>query len=407
MMQLLQTQLTSPADVKRQILASVAAYENSEYLHKASYRYSNLKDELCAIAVAYNIGWYADIEDAEMVFHIIHSKDRSASQTTNSRIVLSYANDNILQSSLSANGNIPETAYTLGQGEGASRVIYIVGDDKEGLQRKEITIDARDIADETLLPDRGYAKLAEYGSGISYECTLSEAFTALYRLAYDVGDKITLQDETLSGGSVDAFITAVTEVYEASGLRLDISLGYDTNTLQGVLSRISDSTKSLIQTDTVSYDTIVTMETSINQMNGYLSTKADKTTTDSLGNAISNNYTEYKQDADGFTRRIGTAEGALNGVRGNLDTLNQFKTKQETLIREDSAGIHVGKIDFKAETLVASDGLHIKDNTGGECAYFTDNKSYIKNANITDTMQIGGVQFVKYSTGSIAVKWVG
>ncbi len=406
-MQLLQTQLTSPADEKRAILASVAAYDNSEYLHKASYRYSNLKDEICAIAVAYGIGWYADVEDGEIVFHIIHSADRSASQSENSRIVLSYANDNILQSSLSVNGSIPETAYTLGQGEGASREIYIVGDDKEGLQRKEIAIDARDISDSSLLPDRGLSKLSEYGSGIAYECTLSEAFTSLYRNAYDVGDKVTIEDETLAGGSLDAYITAITEVYEASGLRLDIALGYDTNTLQGVISRISDSTKSLIQTDTVSVDTVVSMQTQITQMNGYIATKAEKTTTDALGNAIANNYTELKQDAEGLTLRIGQNEGAISGVQDNLDTLNDFKATQETLIRADAEGVHVGKTSFKAETLVADNGLHIKDNTGAECAYFTDNKSYIKNANITETMQIGGVQFVKYSTGRIALKWVG
>ena len=75
--------------------------------------------------------------------------------------------------------------------------------------------------------------------------------------------------------------------------------------------------------------------------------------------------------------------------------------------------MHVGKkegnveTDYKAETLVASDGLYIKDNNGDNCAWFTDSKSNIKNANITETMQIGGVQFVKYSTGRIAVKWVG
>ena len=211
----------------------------------------------------------------------------------------------------------------------------------------------------------------------------------------------------MSGGSLDAFITAITEVYESSGLRLDITLGYDMSTLHSVISRISSSNKSLINTDTVSYDTITTMETEIQQMNGYISTKADKTTTDSLGNAISNNYTELRQDADGLSLRIGSTEGAITGVQSNLTNLNNFKAQQETLIRADSAGVHVGKTDFKAETLVASDGLHIKDNTGGECAYFTDNKSYIKNANITDTMQIGGVQFVKYSTGRIAVKWVG
>ena len=290
--QLLDSQLVNPADVKRAVLCSVAAYKDSGNLYKESFRYSNLKDAITAIAVSYGVGWYADIDAGEIVFHIIHGTDRSAGQTENSRIVLSYANDNILQSSITAVGNLPETALVAGQGEGDSREIYIVGDAKEGLQRKELFIDARDISDSTQLEGRGLEKLNAYGGSIAYECTLSPTFAKLYRQAFDVGDMVSIQDETLAGGSLDAILTAVTEVYEAGDMRLDVVLGYDTGTLTGVLSRISSSTESLISTDTISYDTIVTLETQISQMNGYISLKADQTTTDTLGNAISSNYTE-------------------------------------------------------------------------------------------------------------------
>ena len=53
-------------------------------------------------------------------------------------------------------------------GSGAKRVIKIIGNEKTGLDRYELFVDARDVEDEANLPDRGRVKLVECEKISSY-----------------------------------------------------------------------------------------------------------------------------------------------------------------------------------------------------------------------------------------------
>lgn len=112
------------------------------------------------MATAYGIGWYADIENGAIVFHITHGMDRTKNQSTNDKLVVSYERDGILSSTYSKNRIKPKTALVAGQGEGVDRTLVLLGDSETDIDRHELYIDARDIDDADQLTNRGVEKLA-------------------------------------------------------------------------------------------------------------------------------------------------------------------------------------------------------------------------------------------------------
>lgn len=404
---LINSQLINAADANRQMNAEIAEYQTGTDLHKADYRYGNLYEEIVKIALLYNIGWYADIENQKIVFHITHGKDRTLEQSENARAILSTEMGTMLSLEYENDMFIPNTAVVLGQGQGASRESYTVNQDNSGTDRIEIAVDARDISEYALLEIRGMEKLNAYGDGNAYSIEASPSFIEEYGVNYDIGDIVTAIDEFIPSGSVNAQITSATEVYETGDIGLSLTLGYDENTYKGIIRRISDSTTSLINTDTVSPDTITALETSITQMNGMIQMKADKSVTDTLGTAIANNYTEFTQTANSFSLRIGQAEGAISNVQTDIDTLINFKNVQETYVWADLDGVHVEENTSGSGVLISpTRGVVLKDTTGTESAYVNASKLSIPNAEILNTMRIANVQFVPYTSGRLALKKV-
>lgn len=218
-------------------------------------RFGNVYEEIASIATAYNIGWYAAIEPkqsnnqyAEIVFYVYNGIDRSKNQSTNSRFILRYSNDSIEQSNYQYIDTIPNTALVAGQGEGIERVLYIVNNTAAGLERKEVYIDARDIEDNTLLPQRGKEKLAEYGEANSYHITLSQNLIKQYHSAFELGDIGTIQDDLLDI-EIDFRFTEITEVYESDDFRLEIVCGYDKKDLGSAIKRSTSNTETLLKVE--------------------------------------------------------------------------------------------------------------------------------------------------------------
>lgn len=216
-------------------------------------RFSNVYDEIADIATAYNIGWYAAIEQkqsnsqyAEIVFYVYSGVDRKKNQSTNSRFILSYSNDNIEQSNYQYIDTIPNTALIAGQGEGTDRKTYIINNTSAGLGRKEVYIDARDIEDDSLLPQRGKEKLAEYGEANSYQITLSRSLSKQYHSAFELGDIGTIQDDILDL-SIDFRLTEITEIYESDDFRLEVVCGYDKKDLGSAIKRSNSNTQTLLK----------------------------------------------------------------------------------------------------------------------------------------------------------------
>ncbi|MGL4548628.1 siphovirus ReqiPepy6 Gp37-like family protein [Eubacterium aggregans] len=99
-----------------------------------------------------------------------------------------------------------------GQGEGAARKMIWVNNDKAGLERKELNVDARDVGDESemTLEDRGALKLEEHPISDSYECVV---LADDYRTKWDLGWFVTVRDKQWGRGE-NYQITEVLEVYE-------------------------------------------------------------------------------------------------------------------------------------------------------------------------------------------------
>lgn len=218
-------------------------------------RFGNVYEEIATIANTYNIGWQADIvpladnpQYAEIVFSVYSGVDRKQSQSTNSRFILSYSNDNINQSNYQYLNSIPTTALVAGQGEGVERQTYLLGNAAEGLKRKEIYVDARDIEDNTLLPQRGVEKLAEYGEPNSYQITLSQNLVKQYHSVFELGDIGTINDDLLDL-VIDFRLTEITEIYESDDLRLEVVCGYDKKDLGSAIKRSSGNTQTLLKVE--------------------------------------------------------------------------------------------------------------------------------------------------------------
>ncbi len=218
-------------------------------------RFGNVYEEIATIASTYNIGWQADIvpladnpQYAEIVFSVYSGIDRKQSQSINSRFILSYSNDNINQSNYQYLNSIPTTALVAGQGEGVERQTYLLGNAAEGLKRKEIYVDARDIEDNTLLPQRGAEKLAEYGEPNSYQITLSQNLVKQYHSAFELGDIGTINDDLLDL-VIDFRLTEITEIYESDDLRLEVVCGYDKKDLGSAIKRSSGNTQTLLKVE--------------------------------------------------------------------------------------------------------------------------------------------------------------
>ena len=160
-------------------------------------------------------------------------------------MIFSYANDTLDSSTLELTRNKPNWLLVAGQGEGTARATAIVGN-ASGLRRFESFVDARDIEDETLLPQRGQEKLAEFGDRILFSCRVPENLVNKYGSDFDLGDLCTVEDDIAGQKfSVDARITEITECYEENDFTVDVVFGYDKTGLADVISRLRADTKSL------------------------------------------------------------------------------------------------------------------------------------------------------------------
>lgn len=249
--ELLDKQIINPTDTSRRIYGSIAPY--TSYHSGITYdgRYQVLSEEIIELATAYDIGWCASIEDSTIVWKIWNGVDRTAGQTENNRMMLDYGYGTMNNSTLTVENTVPTFMIVAGQGEGADRAIEELNNGATGLSRIETFLDARDIEDDTLLPQRGQEKLAEYGDNSSYTATLSNQAIQQYKNEFDLGDIGTVRDEKLDG-SLDYRITSIEEVYEEHQIMINVVFGYDKNTLKDSIQRMNSKRDALLAVESYS-----------------------------------------------------------------------------------------------------------------------------------------------------------
>lgn len=166
-------------------------------------------------------------------------KDRTQNQTVNSFAVFSENEGNVLKASYYKNTtDYKNFAYIAGEGEGDARIITTVDLREPGEALKELWVDAKDLRKETDMTDAGYLaalqargleKLSDYRSIETISFEVNGNSNLIYKTDYDLGDKVTYQDDTL-GVSVDLFITEVTEIYEKNQMQIVLTLGNENKT---------------------------------------------------------------------------------------------------------------------------------------------------------------------------------
>lgn len=115
-------------------------------------------------------------------------------------------------------------AIVAGQGEGVNREILMMGSEASGFDKSVIFVDARDEEGATDLPARGAAKLKEHERITSIEAEILTSGPFEYQKDWDLGDIVTVQNKEWNV-EVDTRITEVTEIYEASGFKLNVVFG--------------------------------------------------------------------------------------------------------------------------------------------------------------------------------------
>ena len=234
---ILETQITN-AGSDRTIAGTIQRDSITSELITYDGRFGTVANEIMEIAQTYEIGWRADVVGNAIQWSIYHGKDRTIKQTSNSMFLITNE-DAGPQLERTYHGY--NNALVAGQGEGVGRSVIYVNDGVKGWNRTELYVDARDVEDATLLPQRGKEKLAEYGTENTLSIEPYNVLAKAYRTNYDLGDIGTLVEVGL-----DFRLTGITEVYENNEFSLSYEFGYDANTLSNKLKRMENNTATLM-----------------------------------------------------------------------------------------------------------------------------------------------------------------
>lgn len=187
-------------------------------------RYENLDEEVTSLCEASGLGVCITMnpEEQKLVFEVLEGTDRSANQTERPPMIFNVDYDNVNgREYVSDTTEYKNTAIVGGQGEGADRKITTVGDKNTGMERYEMFVDARDIEDESALPDRGKSKLADYTCSDTYS---SEVDASEYQTKWDLGDVVVTIDREY-GVNMNERIVEITETFDENGYTVAPTLG--------------------------------------------------------------------------------------------------------------------------------------------------------------------------------------
>lgn len=238
--------LVNPTDTRRKIPQLVIAADQQRG-GQVSYssRFKNVAEEMITLSLASGLGWDVtlDLVNKKWVFGVTEGGKLIASQSVLPPVIFSPQFESLkslqyTQSEL----NYKNVAIVAGQGEGIDRRVVAVGS-FTGLNRHEIFIDARDVAevgeDEQPIPsaqvirsltDRGQQQLNELMQEEYLEGQILTNSPFKYQHDYDLGDIVTIQNKDW-GITMDARITEIKEIYETNGFSIEATFGNNRPTL--------------------------------------------------------------------------------------------------------------------------------------------------------------------------------
>lgn len=189
--------------------------------------------------------WY-NFDNNDLIFEVYQGLNRVDTQKENSWAIFSKNFENVLSDEYSKdNTQYKNFAYVAGElrktdaegNETTKRIITTIDRIKEGEERKELYVDARDLqSDENtteeeyiqMLQERGIEKLNENNKVEAVNFDINTNSNLIYKKHYDLGDKVVYKDEEL-GLIVEDRIVEVSESYEDGKRTLDVTFGNDYN----------------------------------------------------------------------------------------------------------------------------------------------------------------------------------
>ena len=168
-----------------------------------------------------------DFRNKKISFEVYKGKNRGSGKQDYKRVTFSERYDNINNAQYAYNSqNLRTKAIIGGEGEGSARVYVEIGGG-EGLDLREIFVDAKDIQKEDMtdaeykeaLKQRGYESLDENSVSESFECETGADINFRYKEDYDLGDIVLINKEKW-GIKMNKRITEIQEVYENGGMMI-------------------------------------------------------------------------------------------------------------------------------------------------------------------------------------------
>lgn len=183
----------------------------------------NLLKIITKLSKAGNIGFRfaPDFKKHMLTFETYKGADRTINQRERPRVIFSESYSNLNNAKYWINKqNFKTLAIVGGEGEGEERVYVTVGGG-EGLELREIFVDAKDISSDGLseteyraaLVQRGQEALNEHIVYESMECEADPAVNFQYLDDYDLGDIVTVKKKKW-GVYMNQRITEIQEIYE-------------------------------------------------------------------------------------------------------------------------------------------------------------------------------------------------
>lgn len=208
--------------------------------------FGNLLDYTDTMLKEFGLGAYMSLDwsTKNLLYNVIEGADRSSgNQQGNKAIVFSQEFDNLLSTDYTYETVAEKTTALIGgEGEGAERYFVMIGNNKSGISRREIMVNAsgqhRKYKDEEdvehvytdaeyaeLLKSHGANEMEKHQSKQTFKGDVDISYSDLvYGVDYWVGDIITIHDTQLSL-YLDTRIITVTEVQDSNGYKLSITYG--------------------------------------------------------------------------------------------------------------------------------------------------------------------------------------
>ena len=231
--------LYNPEDEKRKVPRLVGGPNQDRGVSLPwQSRFGNLDALFADIGAVTGIGWdiVPDFGGRAYIFQAVEGRDLS---TGPQKVVLSEGNRNANKVALTVDTTAQRTtAYVGGSGEDENRLILSEGNALEGLERREVWVDAGSIFATEMLALAGQKRLETAGEKRTLNAEILDSGLCRYERDYDVGDIVNLSG---AGGHAATRLLEMRETYEAGGRKLDAIFGDEPITITSALRGVTPS----------------------------------------------------------------------------------------------------------------------------------------------------------------------